>query len=134
MPINETIQEQAAKHALEKKLGRKVDVHELYSLGAYMDAADGTPPAAESNAAPAAAPTLPAPTKPMSKATKWVLATCALVVVGAIFLAITGVVFMSRSGTRNAPKPPQGAFPESIAGYRKTSGIDSKDWRTIHGG
>ena len=134
MPINETIQEQAAKHALEKKLGRKVDVHELYSLGAYMDAADGTPPAAESNAAPAAAPTLPAPAKPMSKATKWVLALGLLFILGVIVLAVL-VVVVADSPVIFADEPGSAAARylevESLGARGVTSRISTAtvEWR-----
>lgn len=127
---HETFEELQAKRALEKKLGRRVQTSELYSLGAYMEATEATPdptepPGPTTAATLASGPSVGVPLKPLSKTTKWVLATVALVPIGATFLVVAAIVFnFLPEQTRNAlnpfaPKPPQGAFPKMIGRYKQ---------------
>lgn len=110
------IQELVAKKSLEEKLGRKVGSHEIYSIGANIEAAEATQERLPRSLQP------PAPPKPMSGTTKIVLASFAVGVVLLVVAGILGgVVIMMPTATYNrlnpfTPKVPAGAFPPSIAG------------------
>ncbi|MBP7374852.1 MAG: hypothetical protein KA956_00105 [Pyrinomonadaceae bacterium] len=116
-----SIRDLVARKSLEDKLGRKVASHEIFSLGANIEAAEITQQASSDPPQP-----LPPP-QPMSRNTKIALASVAT---GFLFLAGVGVLFvvvmMMPEATYNrlnpfTPKAPAGAFPVAIAGFERAT-------------
>lgn len=113
-----------AKQALEKKLGRKVEDHELFSLNANLDASVADPTQSAAN------PPLVhrESTTPFSDAKAPMSMFLKLGIVGVVLfmLVVGGVSFFiwnMPQATYNrlnpfTPKPPPGLFPPTIAGYQ----------------
>jgi hypothetical protein len=123
---HERVEELKAKRQLEKRLGRKVQTHELYSLSAHFDAASRSgssndtpylppPPSAGINAPL----THPAGASRRRGVKLVILAAIAFV----IMIGIAGLWTLNlpeRTYNRLnpfTPKPPQGSFPAAIADY-----------------
>lgn len=108
-----------AKKSLEEKLGRKVGSHEIYSIGANIEAAE----------AASDRPAMPrqqlAPREPMSRTKKGLLATVGLGFIVLLGAGLVVVVIGSMStATYNrlnpfTPKTPMEAFPNPIAGWNR---------------
>jgi hypothetical protein len=141
----ERAQDYLAKRRLEKKLGRKVADHELYSLSSHIEAEENAP-RTEPQAQPMQFPQgqftqqqfqpgqiAMGSVQPKSLKRKVLVFG---ILAGIAFLLVGGFFVISMSETTYnrlnpfTPKPPAGAFPATIAGYSLSEEPMYKSYRS----